>query len=90
MEQVVEDCIRDGILSDFLEERKEEVVMTSIFNYDQAAHEWALHDDGFEEGREFEQKNTEAERKRADAEKKRADEAEARIRELEMLLKKNS
>ncbi len=73
MEQVVEDCIRDGILSAFLEERKGEVIMTSIFNYDQAAHEWALHDDGFEEGREFEQKNTEAERKRADAAESRAD-----------------
>ncbi len=41
--------------------------MTCILNYDQAAHEWALHADGYDEGVEAERKNTEAERKRADA-----------------------
>lgn len=24
--------------------------MTSIFEYDQASHEWALHEDGYDEG----------------------------------------
>ncbi|MCR5410325.1 MAG: hypothetical protein K6E90_05010 [Lachnospiraceae bacterium] len=40
----------DGILAKLLKERREEIIMTSILQYDQAAHEAALHDDGYEEG----------------------------------------
>ena len=52
-------------------ERREEVIMASILEYDQAAHEAAIREDGYEEGRkegrDEERVNTEAERKRADA-----------------------
>ena len=50
MNAVVDGCIKDGILAKLLMERREEVIMASIFEYDQAAHEWALHEDGYDEG----------------------------------------
>ena len=50
MKAVVDGCIKDGILAKLLTERREEVIMASIFEYDQAAHEWALHKDGYDEG----------------------------------------
>ena len=53
--------------------------MASILEYDEAAHDAAL----LEEGREEERANTEAERRRADAEKQRADAAELRAKEAE-------
>ena len=52
LERVIDECIAEGILSELLEERREEIIVTSILNYDQAAHEQALHDDGFEAGTE--------------------------------------
>ena len=50
MEEVVDDCIKDGILEKLLKERREEIIMVSILQYDQAAHEAALHEDGYDEG----------------------------------------
>ena len=73
LEKVIDGCIEDGILAKLLQERREEIIRVSILQYDQAAHEAAIHEDGYEEGREEERVNTEAERKRADAEKDRAD-----------------
>ena len=52
LERVIDECIAEGIMSELLEERREEIIVTSILNYDQAAHEQALHDDGFEAGTE--------------------------------------
>ena len=49
-------CIEEGILTKLLTERREEIIMTSILQYDQAAHEAALHDDGYDEGYETGQK----------------------------------
>ncbi|MBO5552438.1 MAG: hypothetical protein J5966_10830 [Lachnospiraceae bacterium] len=50
MSRVIDECIADGILAGFLTDRRDEVMMTSIFQYDQEAHEWALHEDGYDEG----------------------------------------
>ena len=50
MERVIDECIEDGILKKLLMERREEIIMTSILQYDQAAHEAALHEDGYDEG----------------------------------------
>ena len=38
LSQVIDECIADGILVKLLTERREEIIMTSILNYDQAAH----------------------------------------------------
>ena len=38
LKQIIDKCIADGILVKLLTERREEIIMTSILNYDQAAH----------------------------------------------------
>ena len=58
LERVIDKCIEDGILSELLKERREEIIVTSILNYDQAAHEQALVEDGYEAGREEGRENT--------------------------------
>ena len=50
MNRVIDQCIADGILEKLLTERRDEIMETSIFQYDQEAHEWALHEDGYDEG----------------------------------------
>ena len=50
MNKVIDQCIADGILEKLLTERRDEIMETSIFQYDQEAHEWALHEDGYDEG----------------------------------------
>ena len=50
LKQVIDECIADGILVKLLTERREEIIMTSILNYDQAAHEQALYEDGYDVG----------------------------------------
>ena len=47
---MIEGCIRDGVLSGFLKEHKEAVIMQSIWAYDAEAHEEAIRDDAYEEG----------------------------------------
>ena len=51
MNEVIDRCIADGILVKLLTERRDEIMDTSIFQYDQEAHEWALHEDGYDEGK---------------------------------------
>ena len=50
MNRVIDQCMADGILVKLLTERRDEIMETSIFQYDQEAHEWALHEDGYDEG----------------------------------------
>ena len=50
MNKVIDQCMADGILVKLLTERRDEIMETSIFQYDQEAHEWALHEDGYDEG----------------------------------------
>ena len=85
VEKAVEECIREGILREFLLANKAEVVAMSIFEYDREWEEELLRKEEFEAGREEERKNTEKERRRADSEKLRADNAE---RELLLLKEK--
>ena len=89
VEKAVEECIREGILQEFLLANKAEVVAMSIFEYDREWEEEILRKEEFEAGRELgkeeERKKTEKERYRADSEKLRADNAE---RELLLLKEK--
>lgn len=48
--KAVEDCIREGILADFLREQKAEVVAMSIFEYDQEGHMEVIREEGWEDG----------------------------------------
>ncbi len=73
IELVLNKCIEDNILRDFLRNNREAVIMYSILAYDEEAHEQAIREDAIEE----EHVKTEAERQRADREKARADNAEA-------------
>ena len=87
VEKAVEECIREGILREFLLKHRAEVVAMSIFEYDREWEEGLLRKEEFEAGRELgeqlgrkeEQKNTEKERRRADLEKLRADNAEKEL-----------
>ena len=79
VEKAVEECIREGILREFLLANKAEVVAMSIFEYDREWEEELLRKEEFEAGREEERKNTEKERRRADSEKLRADNAEREL-----------
>ena len=79
VEIAVEECIREGILREFLLANKAEVVAMSIFEYDREWEEELLRKEEFEAGREEERKNTEKERRRADSEKLRADNAEREL-----------
>ena len=70
--KVIDQCIREEILRDFLVSHKDEVINMYFWEYDEeAAHEALI-----EDGRDLERENTERERRRADEEKKRADKAE--------------
>lgn len=48
--RAVDECIRDGILADFLKRNKAEVISMSIFEYDEKLHEKTLLEIGREEG----------------------------------------
>lgn len=81
LNKVIDGCINDGILEKLLMERREEIIVFSILNYDQEAHEWALHADGYDEGVADERRNTEAERKRAEKAEADRDRAKAELAE---------
>lgn len=51
--QAVEECIREGILAEFLQKQRAEVVAMSIFEYDQEKHMKFIKEEGREEGREY-------------------------------------
>ena len=59
MSEVIDQCISDGILEKLLKERRDEIMETSIFQYDQEAHEAALFQDGYETKQEELEKETE-------------------------------
>ena len=88
VDRAIDECIREGILKDFLEKNRAEAKSMSIYEYDQEAHIRMEREDAFEEGREAERANTEKERQRAEDEKKRADEAETRADEADRRAKK--
>ena len=96
--RAVDDCIREGILRDFLLKNRAEATNVSIYEFDVEQHEKNVRAEGYEdgyeagreegreigreEGREEERVNTEREKKRADQEKARADASEAELARL--------
>lgn len=76
MNDVLDQCIREGILADFLRENQGAIMMSYFWEYDEEAHRRAMRDDGYETGRADEHKLTIAERGRADK-------AEAELNELQ-------
>ena len=50
VEKAVDECIAEGILSDFLRQNRAEVIMLSIFEYDEELHFKTLRDEGYESG----------------------------------------
>ncbi len=50
VERAVNECIREGILADFLSKNKAEAIAMSIFEYDQEAHMRLVRQEGYEEG----------------------------------------
>ena len=85
VEQAITECIREGILAEFLKKNRAEAKKVSIYEYDAEEHMRMEREESFEEGyrdgQEAERVNTERERRRADEEKCRADEAESRADE---------
>lgn len=52
VERAVNECIRDGILADFLTQNKSEVIAMSIFEYDEKAVRQVYYEDGLKAGRQ--------------------------------------
>ena len=52
VEKAVDYCIKAGILSEFLKKNRAEVIMLSIFEYDEEAHHKLLYEEGREAGLE--------------------------------------
>ena len=50
VEKAVDYCIKTGILSGFLRKNRAEVIMLSIFEYDEEAHHRLLYEEGVEDG----------------------------------------
>lgn len=48
--KAVDDCIREGILSDFLRAQRAEVIAMSIYEYDQEGHMEVVREEGWEDG----------------------------------------
>ena len=96
MSEVIDRCIADGILSDFLQKNKEAIMMSRFWEYDEEAHRQAVYDDGYDDGydtgRAEEHKLTIAERERAEKAESRAgmleQELEKQRKKLQMLEQK--
>jgi len=90
MRHVIDECIKDGILTEFLMENGRWVMMSSILEYDEQAHMEAVHEDGYDEGydkgRAEEQKVTEKERARAEAAEQELRELRKKLQELNVRL----
>ena len=52
VEQVITECIREGILSEFLSSNRAEVLKVSIFEYDQELEEKKYREAEYEHGRQ--------------------------------------
>ena len=50
VESAVDECIAEGILSDFLRENRAEAIKVSIYEYDEELHFKTLRDEGYESG----------------------------------------
>ena len=52
MERAITECIREGILKDFLEKNRREAIRVSIYEYDEERHIRQEREDAWEEGRQ--------------------------------------
>lgn len=52
VDRSVNECIREGILADFFQKNRAEVIQMSIFEYDEEAHMRLIREEGREKGRE--------------------------------------
>ena len=52
MERAITECIREGILKDFLEKNRREAIRVSIYEYDEERHIRQEREDAREEGRQ--------------------------------------
>ncbi len=48
--KAVDDCIKEGILEDFLREQRAEVIAVSIYEYDQEMHMQVVKEESWEDG----------------------------------------
>ena len=91
VEKTITECIKEGILEEFLRKNRAEAKKMSIYEYDAEEHirmeREESFEDGYKDGQNAERINTERERRRADEEKSRADEAESRADEAERKVK---
>lgn len=78
IDQAVDICMHEGILSDILRANKAEVTNMLLSEYDEAFHISSEKDISFKEGQESERINTEREKQRADAAQKQAATAKQR------------
>ena len=75
VEKVIEECVRNNILREFLLKQRAEVFKMSIYEYDEERELKIIRADERELGREEERKNTEAERKKTEAERQEKEKA---------------
>jgi flagellar biosynthesis/type III secretory pathway protein FliH len=52
VEKAVDDCIRRGVLEEFLKKNRAEAIKVSIYEYDEERHMRQTKEEGFEEGYE--------------------------------------
>lgn len=76
------ECIREGILGDFLEKNRAEALEMSWYEYNEELHIKNERKIAFEEGVEQERKNTEVQRKIAEEKSRQVQQAEMEIERL--------
>ena len=83
IEKAVKDCMTQDILKEFLENNRNQVVSTTLEEFDQELYEKIIRDEGIEEGRRLERENTEKEKQRANAAEKEIERLKALLEEKE-------
>lgn len=76
------ECIREGILGDFLKKNRAEALEMSWYEYNEELHIKNERKIAFEEGVEQERKNTEVQRKIAEEKSRQVQQAEVEIERL--------
>ena len=74
IEKAVEECIKEGILEDFLKKNRAEALEMSWYEYNEELHIKNERAIAFEEGAEQERKKTEEERRKAEEQRRKAEE----------------
>ncbi len=92
--RAIEECIKEGVMSEFLTLHKSEIRRMSLYEFDEEAYMQVEREVAFEEGLasarrdiEREKARTEREKQRAEREKQRADALQKELEELQEKLK---